>query len=69
MAGLVIANLVLRGIWLTVMHPPQQFDFLWYYNHGWCRQVWPRLAASRIVQRIRRMRKATGTSKAAPPPV
>lgn len=31
---LVIANLVLRGLWLWYMHPPQVSDFLYYYLHA-----------------------------------
>lgn len=32
--GLIGLNLLLRGLWLVWMHPPQQMDFLWYYTHA-----------------------------------
>jgi hypothetical protein len=31
---LVSLNVVIRAIWLLVMHPHQQFDFDWYYTHA-----------------------------------
>jgi hypothetical protein len=31
---LVCVNLAVRGLWLALMHPPQQSDFLWYYTHA-----------------------------------
>lgn len=31
---LVVVNLVLRGFWLAWMHPPQLYDFEWYFQHA-----------------------------------
>jgi hypothetical protein len=31
---LILINLVLRGLWLLYMHPPQTSDFLYYYEHA-----------------------------------
>lgn len=31
---LVSLNVVMRTLWLLVMHPHQQFDFDWYYTHA-----------------------------------
>jgi 4-amino-4-deoxy-L-arabinose transferase-like glycosyltransferase len=31
---LVIANAVVRGVWIWYMHPPQQADFKWYFTHA-----------------------------------
>ncbi|MCL6446381.1 MAG: hypothetical protein K6T83_23525, partial [Alicyclobacillus sp.] len=27
-------NILMRGAWLAFVHPPQQYDFLWYYTHA-----------------------------------
>jgi hypothetical protein len=27
-------NVLIRGLWLLYMHPPQFFDFQWYYTHA-----------------------------------
>ncbi len=31
---LVAVNLVIRGLWLYFVHPPQLYDFQWYYTHA-----------------------------------
>jgi hypothetical protein len=31
---LVLANIILRGLWLFCMHPPQLYDFNWYFTHA-----------------------------------
>ncbi|MCL6627631.1 ArnT family glycosyltransferase [Alicyclobacillus macrosporangiidus] len=31
---LVLLNVFLRGLWLWYMHPPQLYDFDWYYTHA-----------------------------------
>jgi 4-amino-4-deoxy-L-arabinose transferase-like glycosyltransferase len=31
---LVALNLVIRGLWLYFVHPPQLYDFQWYYTHA-----------------------------------
>jgi hypothetical protein len=31
---LIAVNLVIRGLWLCFVHPPQLYDFQWYYTHA-----------------------------------
>lgn len=31
---LILLNVVVRGAWLLWMHPPQLYDFAWYYSHA-----------------------------------
>ena len=31
---LLLLNVIIRALWLLWMHPAQQADFLWYYNHA-----------------------------------
>lgn len=31
---LLLLNFVIRGLWLWYMHPPQFYDFAWYYTHA-----------------------------------
>lgn len=31
---LIALNVLLRGVWLLWMHPPQMYDFDWYYTHA-----------------------------------
>jgi 4-amino-4-deoxy-L-arabinose transferase-like glycosyltransferase len=34
LVSLIVLNLVIRGLWLAAMHPPQLLDFEWYYTHA-----------------------------------
>lgn len=31
---LIVLNVILRGAWLLWMHPPQLYDFAWYFQHA-----------------------------------
>ncbi|WP_274434886.1 glycosyltransferase family 39 protein [Alicyclobacillus sp. ALC3] len=31
---LLVLNILIRGLWILYMHPPQFYDFEWYYTHA-----------------------------------